>query len=235
MESGEHYFGELENPCTEVYRHMKELILDSDNMGSGLVPFMTAGDPTPQNGDVDPILLTDQKFIDRLALSSTIIARKLTTNVGEDNKHRCVACDGEDMHPMAGAFRVMLRELLEHNGLRLGRVYRAAFNLTWESDAHPDPHIDHYHPHMTVLIYLNDAVGDTVVCKNKVEEFLTFDEKIGANEYCYTRMEDVEIGARITPKEDRAVIFDGANYHFNYTPDAGTGGRAVFVATFELL
>ena len=57
------------------------------------------------------------------------------------------------------------------------------------------PHIDHYHPHQVLLLYLNESDGDTFFYNNHGE-----------------------IIKKISPKANSAVLFDGSIMHSSSTP-----------------
>ena len=61
--------------------------------------------------------------------------------------------------------------------------------------------------HVVVLYYVTDSDGDTIIVNRKVTEYPE-DPKL----------EDCEILRRVTPKQGRAVIFNGEYYHASSTP-----------------
>jgi len=58
-------------------------------------------------------------------------------------------------------------------------------------------HIDTETPHLVILYYVNDTDGDT---------------------YFFGKEKDSELVQRVSPRKNRAVIFDGANYHASSLP-----------------
>lgn len=60
------------------------------------------------------------------------------------------------------------------------------------------PHVDTNEKHLTLLYYVNDSDGDTVFYENTENGFIVHD--------------------RISPKKNRAVLFDGLVYHSSSTP-----------------
>ena len=104
---------------------------------------------------------------------------------------------------------VIIRQILQANSISLNCVYRASVNLTLPQlteNLHVKPHIDHENlDHKNLLIYLNDADGDTVVCDD-----------------------DYNVLSSESPKEDKVIIFEGMHYHYMPT----TSRRMVFVCTF---
>ena len=64
------------------------------------------------------------------------------------------------------------------------------------------PHIDLYEPHWVFLYYVIDSDGDTIIYdyKSKNKDDIPY-------------FEDVKEIKRITPKQGRVVVFDGAHWH----------------------
>ena len=69
--------------------------------------------------------------------------------------------------------------------------------------------------HLTLLYYINDTDGDTILYNEKFDE---------GKEVILTEM------ARVSPKAGRAVLFNGNLYHSPSVPT--TGYRAVINYTF---
>ena len=103
---------------------------------------------------------------------------------------------------------LLIKQILQANNISLNCVYRASFNLTLphlSKHLHVRPHLDHYIPHKNLLVYLNDVDGDTVLCDDS----------------------DNDLSSE-SPREDKAIIFEGRHYHYMPT----TSRRLVFVCTF---
>lgn len=106
------------------------------------------------------------------------------------------------------------------NGIRIHAVMRCKANLTFpDTNINPlnteTPHVDHHWPHFTLLYFINDAVGPTIIYKEKFDA----DNEVVLNEL-----------ARVHPKAGRAVLFNGLNYHSPSVP--AEGYRAVINFTF---
>ncbi len=63
-------------------------------------------------------------------------------------------------------------------------------------------HIDWDKPHLVLLYYVNDSDGDTILSS----------EKYDGEQFKYTFTEE-NVMARVSPKQGRALIFDGHYYH----------------------
>lgn len=70
-------------------------------------------------------------------------------------------------------------------------------------------HIDLPYDHLVVLYYVLDSDGDTLIVDKTRKE--------NKEEYHY-EVEDFNILKRVTPKQGRAVIFDGKYYHTAMQP-----------------
>ena len=66
------------------------------------------------------------------------------------------------------------------------------------------PHVDLATPHKTLIYYVNDSDGDTLIFKERY---------YGKADYSAKTIEKT-----ITPKANRAVIFDGLKYHTGSVP-----------------
>jgi hypothetical protein len=112
--------------------------------------------------------------------------------------------------------------------LNLDRVLRACINLSTHYPNFPysDPHVDHMFPHLTMLIYLNDCTGNTVVFKEQTDGTIS-------QHPLETVDETMTIEAEITPKKGKIAIFDGLNFHTNRFC-AESERRVVCVFTFTV-
>lgn len=70
-----------------------------------------------------------------------------------------------------------------------------------------NPHI----PHLVVLYYVIDADGDTIIC----------DLKNDGSQMDTLQTSNYSVLKRITPKQGRAVLFDGSYYHTAEQPKNG--------------
>jgi len=78
-----------------------------------------------------------------------------------------------------------------------------------EYDAH---HIDHTSEHLSILYYVLDADGDTVLFENTYEPNLRPDAPTP---------EQLKESKRVSPKQGRVVIFDGYRWHTATQPKNG--------------
>jgi len=78
-------------------------------------------------------------------------------------------------------------------------------NPSWRKVFVDTLHCDYHLEHLVVLYYVLDSDGDTIIVNKELE----FGEDV-AKDLKYT---DYEVLHRITPKQGRAVIFNGKYYH----------------------
>ena len=127
--------------------------------------------------------------------------------LGRDN------VNGELKSPLYNYFEKIVFDFLDKKNLSHGGVMRACLNLQYSHQLpHTDPHIDSYDDHYVILIYLNDASGDTIIYKEISDKsksgVLAYDTQLEVKEY-------------VTPKKGKIVCFDGKHYHANFLPKAG--------------
>lgn len=72
-------------------------------------------------------------------------------------------------------------------------------------------HIDMPDPHIVLLYYVVDADGDTIIC----------DHRFNGTEEHGLKAENYKVIEKVTPKQGRAVIFDGGYYHTAEQPRNG--------------
>lgn len=76
-------------------------------------------------------------------------------------------------------------------------------------DLHVD--IDPFRPHLVVLYYVIDADGDTIITE----------AKYSGNKQTLLKFENQKILEKVTPKQGRAVLFDGSHFHTAEQPKNG--------------
>lgn len=118
---------------------------------------------------------------------------------------------------------------LEEHGFKPKKVYRTKANMLMQEKDYPDdtfhgPHPDHPIPDtLTMVYYLNDSDGDTYLFKENYLDNLDFEDNI----------DRLEIEERITPKSNRALIFDATKLHAS-SPPRETNRRIVINVVFEV-
>jgi hypothetical protein len=86
-------------------------------------------------------------------------------------------------------------------------------NTDWRKEFVDKLHCDFDIKHLVVLYYVLDSDGDTIIVNKQFEEETGIDILLNYTDY--------EVLHRITPKQGRAVIFNGNYYHTAEQPTNG--------------
>ena len=111
---------------------------------------------------------------------------------------------------------------LQKNGQVLDKLIRMRVGFITalpETFVH-DAHVDYVYPHNTALIYLHETDGDTILYENFHDPFLHHaNPSMSTLEYYNAFIKDnLKVASSISPKSNRAVLFDGLYYHSSSTP-----------------
>ena len=114
----------------------------------------------------------------------------------------------------------LISQFCDKHNITLMAVMRCKSNLTFpdssiDQSKTETPHVDHMWNHFTLLYYVNDSDGETILYNQKFD---------GQKEVVLTEL------ARVSPKAGRAVLFDGLLYHSPTVPSKNY--RAVINYTF---
>ena len=103
----------------------------------------------------------------------------------------------------------ILKSFCTKNNVPLNNVFRIGVNVTFNNGyiTKCPNHIDHDYDHKQVILYLNDAEGDTVICDDNKKPVIVS-----------------------SPQKYKAICFD-KQYHYHYFPHYGI--RIVAVFTFN--
>ena len=174
-------FKELTNHCTDQYLELKDQLLHEDTQW-----FRLKVNPVTQEPDPDYVIFNH-------AIIKGPAAFKTSAPVS-------------NLAPLA---LEVCTEILNHNGINPYLFYRISANLMprQPKPTIPNPHVDHLWDYKHILIYLNDADGDTVMYNQKGQ-----------------------IIARSKPKQDKVIQF-GKVPHSGYFP-VKEPERIVLVATY---
>ena len=105
-------------------------------------------------------------------------------------------------------------EISGNNNLNPQRITRARSFLQFpipDSNTHNHPHCDIDEEHTVILYYVNDSDGDTFLFDQTLDDFPQKD--ISKNNFT--------VKQTVSPKQGRAVIFNGKRYHASSTPTNG--------------
>lgn len=160
----------------------------------------------------DGVLTKDEaNFIENFLISSDFPwhfqpkSVSYTSEYGNDDRYREISFFSHVFHKNykqqsshAWLSEKALERFSEVTGIQVGEIIRSQANLT-----HPInglqlptiPHIDDFvRDHNVLIYYANDSEGETIIYENG------------------------QIAARVPPKKNRFVIFDGSTYHSGMLP-----------------
>lgn len=117
------------------------------------------------------------------------------------------------MNPEPGTRAYQIAEIVankfmsKHNMPKFN-IARIRFNITPtnEKSLITRPHVDWAEPHLVLLYYVNDSEGDTII----------YNEKFNGS-----KVENVSIMNRISPKKGSAFLVSGEHYHSSTPPKGG--------------
>jgi hypothetical protein len=119
--------------------------------------------------------------------------------------------EGKKMSPYADLVRPLVWFMEQNTGIEVQEVLRIRAVFVNKNETFGDfynvPHTDDEHEHKTMIYYVNDSDGDTILFKERFSGMLNFTKKT----------ED----RRISPRKNKAVIFDGLRYHTGSVPKTG--------------
>lgn len=108
-------------------------------------------------------------------------------------------------HTPLAAF--VCQQILGMNEIEVHMFYRIAVNLVFDTEGTSVRHVDHEYPHENLIVYLNKFdKGRTLVYDNDDNEY------------------------SVTPKEDKAVTFNGSYQHCHES--SSNGRRIALIATY---
>jgi hypothetical protein len=81
-------------------------------------------------------------------------------------------------------------------------------------------HIDKNEPHVTILYYINDSDGDTLIFNDKNNKHLKNIKEFMNNDN-FLDFKNFELSKSISPKKGRVVVFDGNLWHYGKYPTKG--------------
>lgn len=98
------------------------------------------------------------------------------------------------------------------NNIKCSRLLRIRIGLILSSHEQivHTPHVDYTTPHKTMLLYLTNSDGQTILFKQKHSGII---DELGSAD-----KNSLEVDHYITPVENKSVIFDGLQFHSSTTP-----------------
>jgi hypothetical protein len=143
-----------------------------------------------------------------------------------------MAKESERAPAMAHRFRMMQNTLSPYFSMLLPMAYQAADRVGYQFNdvvncrsflqfplneklvrQEIDPcHVDLNRDHLVLLYYVLDSDGDTILIDKQLNSENTKEYDVHVKDY--------EVLAKVTPKQGRAIIFDGRYYHTAEQPKA---------------
>jgi len=121
--------------------------------------------------------------------------------------------DGEHISYLAPYFESAILEILDKLNVSYEKILRVRIGcITVMPKQYTNlPHIDWKFEHQTGLLYLNEADGDTILYNKSWngEDFTDTDQVKKLN---------LKEETRITPEENKFILFNGLQYHSSSTP-----------------
>jgi hypothetical protein len=81
-------------------------------------------------------------------------------------------------------------------------------------------HIDKAEPHVTIIYYINDSDGDTLIFNDENNKHLKNIKQFMNNDN-FLDFKNFELNKCISPKKGRVVVFDGNLWHYGKYPTKG--------------
>ena len=230
-------YTELKNPFiknkNEMYDRLVFAMLNIAAVGTEVTPTASLSVVLPTRHNHHETDITSSGFVP-VYTHELYKRRGFLARLGSDEFVHQPA-KGEEASFFAVNAKIVLREILECNGLRLGDLYRAAFNVT-PQQSHPfssEAHVDLSYPNLNMIVYLNTTGGDTFLSDDKVDFSPKPDHTdIGKVPPTSALLEREHV--RITPEKGKIILFDGATPHWNEAPTFDQERRAVLVYCFSL-
>jgi hypothetical protein len=115
---------------------------------------------------------------------------------------------GEKLSPYADLVIPLLGYMEQQTNIKIQKIFRIRAVFVNKNETFGDfynvPHIDDQHDHKNMIYYVNDSDGDTILFKDRFDGELNFNKKTEEH--------------RISPKKNKAVVFDGFRYHSGSVP-----------------
>ena len=151
----------------------------------------------------DQLKIIPSQYLIKLAYTA---AQRLENDEGTIHQPECFFYFGQ----------MILDLFSEKSGIKVKKILRMKMNSQTRNAMFPefdenccnDIHTDTEIPHKTILYYINDADGDTILMN---EKFQPADNIPGAEV-------NTTVATRVTPKQGRIVCFDGLRYHAPSNP-----------------
>jgi hypothetical protein len=153
-------------------------------------------------------------------------------NITDDVGFFHMAFDGNYVSPYYDFFRAILEFFSEKTNIEITNILRIRLRYTHKGKDHDEfkyaaPHVDFNtgHPYCTLVYYVNDSDGDTII----------FDKIFNPQEEIYDPVfsEPISELVRVTPRKGQGLFFNGHRYHAGNYP-VKCSSRIVINFDFEI-
>lgn len=132
--------------------------------------------------------------------------------------YHSVIVDGQYNSPVAALVEMCIAGIFESNGIEFNnKILRARFvkQIVSPTNIIHKPHVDTIETKYTGFMYMNDSDGDSVIYDQ------TYDVFSGLDSFRYYKQiteSGFTVRESVTPKENRAVLFESPIYHSSSSP-----------------
>jgi hypothetical protein len=170
-----------------------------------------------------------QNKIEAYVYDKTIIWEEISNITSNTAAHQSYSFPAEVLSTQIDKDILKLIDIIINNSLakinkKLLLKYRVKINKTTphfveSKDEFRLLHIDKAEQHITIIYYINDSDGDTLIFNDKTnnhyvgKEFMTNEN--------FLDFKNFELNKNVTPKKGRVVIFDGNLWHYGKYPTNG--------------
>jgi len=159
------------------------------------------------------------------ASSSYTVTNNYDTIYGGSFSH-IVCREGKKYSDISDYLECCLLSILDNlkiDIIKLHRIRVGFLTVSPENKINP-PHVDFISPHSVGLLYLNDSDGDTFIYNecldNSNPSFYNMTEGEDPSLFYFEKIlhKNVTVKYRVSPEENKFVMFNGFHYHSSSTP-----------------
>lgn len=124
-----------------------------------------------------------------------------------------IAYSNDEAYEFSKTFYPMIFFIEEKFNIPVEKLLRIRLGLNLrktDKNVVHGPHVDYQVPHKTLLYYVNDSDGDTIF----YDKFFEIND-MSKNSVDFSEM---KIEKTVSPKQNRAIVFDGLQYHSSSSP-----------------
>lgn len=132
--------------------------------------------------------------------------------------YHSVIVDGQYNSPVAALVEMCIAGIFESNGIEFNnKILRARFvkQIVSPTNIIHKPHVDTIETKYTGFMYMNDSDGDSVIYNQTYDVFSRLDS---FRYYKQISESGFTVRESVTPKENRAVLFESPIYHSSSSP-----------------